>query len=514
MIAIGKWLVYEACLATNILTGVPPDQVPVEVQFTSPSGIHRAADAFWDGGQTWGVRFSPDEVGRWSWESRCADTNSGLSGLKGEFQCEAYQGDNPLYLHGPLQLSGDRRRLSWADGTRFFWLSDTAWNGVLASKDADWRRYLETRRRQEFSAIQFVSTQWRGFGKDADGLQAFVREPGFRIVPEFFRKLDAKVAAINEQGMIAAPVMIWSLLPTDPGRALPEKDIISLARYIRARWGAYQVAWILGGDGVYGPEHEKWQRIGRAVFEGRHDRLVTLHMAGQQWSAEFFRGEPWFDFIGYQSGHGGTSSSLRWHVQGPVVENLARTPALPVINLEPNYEMHPHGSQIFSAREVRRACYWSLLLSPPAGVTLGVHPIWNWLEKKGPSPGHNLGLVEPWSAGLETPGTQSMTILRRFFESLPWERLQPAQDVLASQPGSDGPADFVAVAASEADDLTVLYLPVGGTVQLNPDKVAKASRIRWFNPRSGMYAAPATLPQPAAQLTAPDRYDWLAVLSN
>ncbi len=513
--SVGQWQVYEVSLTAQGAPVSAPLAVTVEVLFTGPSGATRAADAFWDGARTWRARFCPDEVGTWIWQSRCTAGGAGLADVRGRFACVPYTGDNPLYRHGPLRRSADRRRLEWADGTRFFWLADTAWNGVLCAKGPDWERYLETRSRQAFTAIQFVTTQWRAFDKDPDGRTAFVRDPVFRIVPEFFQRLDPRVAAINAHGLVAAPVMIWSCSPSDPGRVLAEQELVLLARYIRARWGAHQVVWILGGDGNYEPEHAKWQRVGRAVFEGRHDRLVTMHMGGQQWTAEYFRGEPWFDFIGYQSGHSDGRKSLNWLVQGPPLKFQDVQPVLPIINMEPNYEMHPaYGAQSrFGAREVRRAAYWSLLLGPPAGITFGVNPTWCWLEAKAPSPGHNLGLVDPWPAGLETPGTEAMTILRRFFDALPWERLRPAQDVLAAQPGAADPAGFVAAAASARDGLIVLYLPVGGSLQLQPDKLAGARSVRWFNPRTGACTAAVALAQPVGALAAPDNEDWLAVLS-
>lgn len=515
MTTVGKWLVFEAHFTAPGVQAAPPSELEVAVRFTAPSGAAHGVDAFWDGGQTWRVRFSPDETGPWSWQTRCA-ARPALDGLQGRFDCIPYAGDNPLYRHGPLQLSPDRRRLAWADGTAFFWLADTAWNGVLCAQERDWDLYLAARSRQAFSAIQFVSTHWRAFERDAQGCTAFNHIPQFGIDPAFFQKLDAKVAAINAHGLIAAPVMVWSCLPTDPGRTLSEREIVLLSRYIQARWGAYQVVWIFGGDGNYEPAGDRWQRAGRAVFAKRHDRLVTMHMGGQQWTAEQFRAEPWFDFIGYQSGHGASPRELAWLVQGPPVANQNNQPILPIINMEPNYEMHPDykSGQLFGVREVRRASYWSLLLTPPAGVTMGNNPIWCWLEQTAPAPGHNLGLVKPWQAGVETPATAAMTILRRFFESLPWERLRPAQDVLTEQPGTADPACFVAAAASAQDGLTVLYLPVGGTVRLNPAQLAGTRSARWFNPRTGLDAARSALAQPPAALTAPDVEDWLLVLAS
>ena len=131
--------------------------------FDAPSGRRLEIRAFWDGGRLWRLRFSPDETGLWRWHTRCSlPDDDGLHGAAGCLECLPYAGDNPLYRHGPLQLSGSRRFLCHADGTPFFWLGDTAWNGVIRGDDANWQRYLELRRAQRFSLIQFVASHWRG----------------------------------------------------------------------------------------------------------------------------------------------------------------------------------------------------------------------------------------------------------------------------------------------------------------------------------------------------------------
>ena len=63
---------------------------------------------------------------------------------------------------------------------------------------------------------------------------------------------------------------------------------------MRARWEAYQVAWILNGDGLYhGANASRWQRIGRAVFGHRPHAPVSMHPGGQQWNLAEFRDEAW-----------------------------------------------------------------------------------------------------------------------------------------------------------------------------------------------------------------------------
>jgi hypothetical protein len=503
--AIALWGLFEYEFAAQRDYNNPFQNVTVQVVFTAPSGRTVPVDAFWDGGRVWRVRFSPDETGEWQWRTSAEPKDSGLDAQQGRFACVPYTGNNPLFRHGPVRLAEDRCSFVQADGTPFFWLGDTAWNGVLRATPEDWQRYLGTRARQGFTVIQFVCTQWRG-GDKVLADRAFTGERDISINPEFFQRCDPMVRAINDHGMIASPVQLWALNESDPGSHLPLADAVRLARYIKARWGAHQVIWLLGGDGRYlkDPAYlERWLEIGRQVFAEPRDRLVTLHPCGLSWIDREFGQESWFDFVGYQSGHGDGDKDLRWLVEGPPARQWEAANK-PVVNLEPNYEAHPayQSRQPHNAHHVRRAAYWSLLVSPPAGITYGHNAIWVWNSEAGPAENHgNVGTVLPWDTGLRTEGIEGMTICSDFFAAGPFSRLRPAPGLLAEQPGQADPNQFVAAATTDTGDWTVLYLPAGGTVSLTE---AKPGGV-WFDPRTGHRYAAGDGPA----YSAPDQRDWV-----
>ncbi len=504
---VARWHVRETTLTSDRRYETPLWDVEVTVRFTAPSGKTYLRSAFWDGDTTWRVRFAPDETGIWRWRSECSDAdNAGLHGVEGEFRCVEATTDNPVFAHGPLRVSSDGTHLEHADGTPFFWLGDTAWNGVLHSEQDDWRSYLARRHEQGFSVVQFVSTQWRGW---QGGEPVFTDPERVAVNVAAFQRMDERVAAVNDAGLIAAPVMLWTLTESDPGQVLSEESAIRLCRYMEARWGAHNVVWLLGGDGRYQDEWvERWRRIGRAVFGPEHDRPVTMHPCGSSWVGEQFGDEDWFDFLGYQSGHGLPEKTSRWIALGPPAQQW-HTLGKPVINLEPNYEDHPaYGSDYrISALDVRRAAWLSLLVTPTAGVTYGNNRIWVWRNQPGPAPNHpNIGEVGPWRDGLDTPGIRSMTALRRLMDQIEWWRLRPAQDLLAEQPGLDDPTRFIAVAASPERDLVVAYTPAGGTIRLASE--ALPARVRWFDPRDASWRDAAASDQ---GFVAPDEQDWLLV---
>ena len=64
---------------------------------------------FWDGNQTWRVRFSPPLTGAWAWRTSCSQHDAGLAGVSGRLVAAAYGGTNPLYTHGVLRPSSTNR---------------------------------------------------------------------------------------------------------------------------------------------------------------------------------------------------------------------------------------------------------------------------------------------------------------------------------------------------------------------------------------------------------------------
>lgn len=494
--------------------GTPSPETPVTVHLTAPSGKTRAVSAFWDGGSEWGVRFMPDEEGEWSY--RTESDAEGLGGVSGTFPCRRVESGNRFLAHGPIRVSENGRYFRHADGTPFFWLGDTVWNGPLLAAKDDWNRFLDNRVEKEFTGIQFVMTApWRTAPADENGNVSFTGKEEMRIVPEYFQRMDERVDAINAHGLLAIPIMLWSIGANDPGRFLPEDQAIRLAQYLLARYGAHHVAWLLPGDDRYFDENaEKWKRIGRAVFEGREHAPVSLHPQGMQWPFEEFKGEDWVGYEGYQSGHGDDANTVKWIHSGPPSTEWRKEPARPIVNLEPPYEDHfgyqsrkPH-----TPYNVRRASYWSLLASPTAGLTYGAHGVWSWHTKPGepPTAHEGSGPAKHWREAMDLPGSEDMEVLAEFFTSLPWWELRPRQEILAEQPGAEDPFRHIAAAQTQDGKVTVLYLPVGGEAALKPGLLTERASAEWVDPRTGKRQAAS--PGAEGRYAAPSGEDWLLLI--
>ena len=132
-----------------------------------------------------GGRLCPDQPGDWS--ARQDLEEPALSDWIDSFICTSYEGSNPLYRHGTVNVATGGHYLAHADPL-FFVLGDTAWNGPMASSAAEWEEYLADRVTKRFSAVLFPppSTVPRG---TPDGRRAYDGRDHIRIDPDFFQNI-------------------------------------------------------------------------------------------------------------------------------------------------------------------------------------------------------------------------------------------------------------------------------------------------------------------------------------
>jgi hypothetical protein len=427
---------------------------------------------------------------------------------------------NPFAKHGRLRVAKSGTHLEHADGTPFFFLADTAWTGPALSTADDWAFYLKNRKAKGFTAVQFnVVSPWRTAPTDAEGRIAYELKDG-KLVPNaaFFDRVEERLKAINDAGLLAEPVLAWAHKKGDAGFDLTEEQVITLIKYELGRFAKYHCLFVLAGDARYtGEEADRWKRIGRAVFADSPGLLVTTHPTGMNFPWKDWEGEKWLTVLGYQSGHGDDANTLKWIHSGPPAEYGKRKEfTRPLINLEPPYEDHfgyqsrkPH-----SAYNVRRAVYWSLLAAPVAGFTYGGHGVWSWNTKPGETPTDHPGTgpAKLWKDALDLPGAAQMGHVRKLFESLPWTELRPAQQFIDQVNGKDDPAKFVSCAVAEKANTFVYYFPAGakGIIALHVRGIEGS--VRWFNPRTGTWGRPENAKVARNILEPPDDEDWVVVV--
>src|SRR5258708_2388845 len=260
-----QWDRFEASFRSSVAYTNPLQQATLSVVFTSPLGEVSRIYGFWDGGKTWRVRFSPDQPGRWTFQTSCSDaSNKGLNDQRGEFVCTAAIGKSRFALHGPVRVAADHHHFNHADGTPFFWLADTAWNGAVASRPEDWNLYARARAAQNFNVAQWSVAP----GPDIANESAFTGTDSIAINLAFFKRLDAKIETLRRAGILSAIAPLMEMESQKANfTALPDGQAALLVRYAVARWGADPVAWVLAFDGD--PQTKKvgrWKKIGQSVF--------------------------------------------------------------------------------------------------------------------------------------------------------------------------------------------------------------------------------------------------------
>jgi hypothetical protein len=524
--SVARWERFEAKLDSSENYTNPVQQATLTATFISPSGKTHKVPGFWDGERTWKVRFAPNETGKWTYKTECSDAgNKGLHGQAGELTCGPAKGESRFAKHGPVRVAPDGRYLSHDDRTPFLFLGDTAWNGALLSSESDWEFYIKERTRQKFSAVQWVTTQWRASPEgDINKQLAYTGTNRITINPKFFQRLDEKADALSKAGLLNVPVLLWAIggganPKVNPGFSLPEDQAIILARYMVARWQANPVMWILAGDADYrGEKAEKWKRIGRAVFDGFSHAPVTMHPGGMQWVWKEFKDEKWYEVVGYQSGHGDDDSTLRWMTEGPLTEDWMKMPHRPFINLEPPYENHIayQSKKPISPEVMRRAIYWTMLNHPTAGVTYGGHGVWGWDDGTKPPTDHaGTGTPLPWRKALAMPGAEQMAHLHDFFSTNDFWRLRPTPVFVVNNPGKDKPAKYLAAARTDQKDLMIVYVPEDRTIEIKLNALPPSPNISWFNPRNGQTSpAVAVVTTDTCQFPTPEEGDWLLVMKT
>lgn len=512
--AVDLWGRWEKEFAAEKGTGL--STISFTVTFSGPNEARRRVDGFWDGGETFRVRFMPTATGTWKFLSRSEPRVAGLDGVTGSFECTPAEAESPFSRHGRVEVSENGRHFQHTDGTPFFWLVDTAWNGALKSKPEDWERYLDDRVRKKFTGIQFVTTQWRTAYTDADGQVAYRGSKRIEVNPKFYQRLDERVDAVNAKGLLAVPVLLWTLgeRSYSPGQ-LPESEAIRLARYQIARYGAHHVMWFLAGDGKYFAENaERWKRIGRAVFDRPGHAPVFLHPQGMQWPYDaFLLEEKWVSAFGYQSGHGDDERTLRWIFEGPPATKWKLDPPRPVVNLEPPYEDHlayqsrkPH-----SDYSVRRAVYWSLLNAPTAGSSYGAHGVWSWEESPNVPLNHaRTGVAKPWHEAMDLPGSEQLHFMVELFESLRWWELRPDPALITTDFDNRDAFRHASASRTDAGGQAVVYVPKGGGITVKSGILKPGLRAEWFDPRTGKRSAARA--DDGSTYRTPDDEDWVLVL--
>jgi hypothetical protein len=450
----------------------PFNEVQLDVVFTAPDGSEQRVPAFWAGEQEWRVRFAPSQVGDYRWRTICSDAaNASLHGVEGTLTAVPYEGNNPLFRRGRLQVSADGRYLQHRDGTPFLWLGDTWWMGLCKRLrfPGDFAVLTADRVQKGFSVIQIVAGLYPDMGafdERSANEAGFPWEEGWqRINPRYFDMADLRIWWLVRSGLVPCIVGCWGYYI----HWLGVEKMRQHWRYIIARWGAYPVVWCLAGEILmpFYDDHPRprewheeyaqktramWEEVARYVREiDPYGHPVTAHPSV---SARDSLSDSLLDFDMLQTGHGDRTSLPNTIQQ--VSRSYHREPVMPVVEGEVCYE----GIGEASRQEVQRLMFWACWLNGAKGFTYGANGIWqvNTREKPyGPSP-HGMAWGDtPWEEAYQLPGSAQLGMAKRLLERYEWWRIEPHPEWV--EPHWSEQNYFLPFAAGIPGELRLIYVP-------------------------------------------------------
>ena len=511
----------------------PCHEVTLDVVFTDPENRELRVPAFWAGGDVWKVRYASPMVGAHEWRTEVtAPDEAGLHDLRGEVAVRPYTGTNPLYRHGPLRVSENKRYLEHLDSTPFFWLGDTWWMGLAQRLKfpEEFAQQAADRVKKGFNVIQIVA----GLYPDMPALDprganeaGFPWEPEYaRIRPEYFDAVDRRLGYLVEQGLMPCLVGAWGYFI----RWMGVDRMKAHWRYLIARYGALPVVWCAAGEAnlpYYQTEGfpfddreqvKEWTKVMAFIREtDAFHRLLTIHPTGLgRLSSRNATDDPaLLDFDLLQTPHAQRDAVP--HAVNTVRETYADRPTMPVINGEAAYEMLSDSLPT----EWTRRMFWVCLMNGAAGHTYGANGIWQNNrpgDPHGNSPtGSSYGKITREEA-MNLPGSAQMGFGKGLFLDYSWQLFEPHpewamfEDVPAGDvfgPQSCGIAEVVRlIYVPEAKELVCLFLGEG-----------RSYHARYFDPVSGKRTeiGPIRSDESGSWTCAPPTscdHDWVLVLEK
>jgi len=459
---------WEQRLVSSQSYSNPFSDVTLSVEYTGPGGRTITSLGFWDGGNAFKIRCAFPEAGTWTYRTTCSDaSNAGLHAQTGTVTVSAYAGGNPLYAHGFLQVSANRRHLEHADGTPFLWMGETLWGGTVWLSESGWKDAIDILRSDRFTVLQ--TNFARKAEADTNGETPW---SGDRWNVSFMQKLDRMFDYANDQGLY---LFVNGLIDLKWDRGITGASFERMLKMIAARYFSHYVSYSSSMDDGFSAEHNEANTFLDVVTD-RH--LLSQHAGstdpyppyGNLWTALQYYDEPYEDYVMVETG-----GHMPWFFnpgEPSIISLYHHSPPKPLVNGEAGYEGEPGITAEDGARWA-----WATFLSGGCGFTHGTH-LWN---------ARDANLAE-WGA---LRGKSYMRNATHFFMDVDGGRaLIPRPDLVLNQPGAWN--DGMPVGVTGNLSKLVAHLPTGGTIELDLSELPAATSFEWYDPLAGSYTPGGT----------------------
>ena len=553
------WVANERTFTAAAKYANPFDDATLDIVLTNTAdGTVLNIPGFWDGGNTWRVRFALTSLGLWTYKTVCSNaSDTGLNNQMGAVLATPYTGNLDIYKHGFVTATKDTRYFTYNDKTPFFYLGDTHWGMPREELDSagahagdtvttsHFRYIVDTRVKQGFTVYQsepIEATYNLSNGISGEDIAGF-------------DYLDKQFEYIATAGLVHANACL--MFPSEmTNAAFSNKDYMEkLTRYWVARYSAYPVLWTLGQEvdndfyGVFNVATNPYVTMCENIYKyDAYKHPISAHQEGSgstSASNSVFKGVPGHTWFASQWSPSLTSQ-LDFKAPKDYWENGEGKVA---VNYEGRYDY------LWTKHFGSRVQGWTSYLNGMYGYGYGCADIWlyNSTYDTDTTSTDGIDTITPadkatwWSKSLEFETAYQMGYMREFLNSVAWWNLTPRFDsrdwfstdtfynfTVKIRSVIYGQGSFFEKIASLFKDwnLSPYYsLASNGDYMFVVDfynqstytgvvkNMDKASRYtcQWFNPRTGKYEGTEKVIKPNKFGNyrvggKPDTNDWVLLL--
>ncbi|MFW6007155.1 MAG: DUF4038 domain-containing protein [Halanaerobiales bacterium] len=515
MIKTKKFGVFEKSFSASDDFNNPYKEIETYARLQPPNGNNWLIPLFYDGDNTWKLRVSPDKIGIWNYYVDSNDPE--LNGISGKFKCIDSS------LKGGLDtMKGYPMHFQYQNGNPVWFFGDTQWRLFATEAENKLNResvehYIDVRSGQGFN---YIHTDLMGGAGISSGEHIFESFSEEIINEEFFQEVDYRIKYMNDKGITSGIVLAWHRGNPAWESFKSEEACLRYARYIVARYSAYNTVFIISGewDQINMDKKPLFNKIGQEIMTyDPHNRLRAIHPCKKR-TVEEFAIEPWMSFGDYQqmykAPHDREASAEERKALHDALEKTKKYNK-PVLNTEYGYYLRKMGGNQDYRQNVKdidkphshtrqsfRRASWSLIMTGGYFVTgFGTTYFGGW---------RNIGpfdVDDPKNDDAE----QDLMNIKNFFTRLKWWELE-VKDTLVK-----GDKDNPCYCLTNKETTYVIYSEENNIFNLNINQDdAKDVSVKRYNPRTGDFKeiTDYSLVGNSLEITNPDTQDWVYWISN
>lgn len=300
-----QWGIEEITLHSTRTDKNPFKEVSLQTRFACGARSILVA-GFYDGEQTWRIRFMPQQRGTCQFTTISNDSE--LNNHSGSFEVAAPSTGN----HGPVRVA-KKYHFSYADGTPYFLLGTTLYNWLNRDETLQ-QQTLETLAKSPFTKVRFgLFPKWYIFNREEPSVYPFVETARHsfdleRFDPRFFQAVEKRIIELEKMGIEADIILFHPYDHLGFAAMDPEHDDAYI-RYVCARFAAFKnVWWTMANEyDLFDPKMtpglkvKDWDRMFRTL-EGSDP---YQHLRGIHNMADWYdHAKPWITHAIIQDGTG------------------------------------------------------------------------------------------------------------------------------------------------------------------------------------------------------------------